>query len=72
MKGRGGVCGGGEKKNKCDDSLHDNDSSNDAAAVTKGPESLIKEQSQSTLGSPPSTPALSQRPDLLIIKAREK
>lgn len=71
MKGGGGGWGR-EKKNKCDDSLHDNDSSNDAAAVTKGPESLIKEQSQSTLGSPPSTPTLSQRPDLLIIKAREK
>lgn len=63
---------GGGEKNKCDDSLHDNDSSNNAAAVTKGPESLIKEQSQSTLGSPPSFPALSQHPDLLIIKAREK
>lgn len=33
-----------------DDFLHDNDSSNDSAAVTKGLESLIKEQSQSTLG----------------------
>lgn len=42
-----------------DDFLHDNDSSNDSAAVTKGLESLIKEQSQSTLGIfyffPPST-----------------
>lgn len=33
-----------------DDFLHDNDSSNDSAAVTKGLKSLIKEQSQSTLG----------------------
>lgn len=32
------------------DFLHDNDSSNDSAAVTKGLKSLIKEQSQSTLG----------------------
>lgn len=33
-----------------DDFLHDNDSSNDSVAVTKGLKSLIKEQSQSTLG----------------------
>lgn len=43
-----------------DDFLPDNDSSNESAAVTKGLKSLIKEQSQSTLGifSPPrSLPA---------------
>lgn len=33
-----------------DDFLLDNDSSNDSAPVTKGLKSLIKEQSQSTLG----------------------
>lgn len=57
-----------------DDFLHDNDSSNDSAAVTKGLKSLIKEQSQSTLGifffSFFST--LSLHSDLLIIKASEK
>lgn len=59
-----------------DDFLHDNDSSNDSAAVTKGLESLIKEQSQSTLGIffffPRSLPphfSLCRRSDLLIIKA---
>lgn len=35
------------------DSLHDNDSSNESAAVAKGLQSLIKEQSQSTLGISP-------------------
>lgn len=56
-----------------DDFLHDNDSSNESAAVTKGLKSLIKEQSQSTLGifffflfS------LSVHSDLLIIKASKK
>lgn len=64
-----------------DDFLHDNDSSNDSAAVTKGLESLIKEQSQSTLGiflfifSPSlsfSLSPLSPHSDLLIIKASKK
>lgn len=53
-----------------DDFLHDNDSSNERAAVTKGLESLIKEQSQSTLGIFFS--CLSLHSDLLIIKASEK
>lgn len=47
-----------------DDFLHDNDSSNDSVAVTKGLKSLIKEQSQSTLGIFFFT--------LLIIKASKK
>lgn len=63
-----------------DDFLHDNDSSNDSAAVTKGLESLIKEQSQSTLGIflflffllPFSLSPLSPHSDLLIIKASKK
>lgn len=63
-----------------DDFLHDNDSSNDSAAVTKGLESLIKEQSQSTLGIflfiffllSFSLSPLSPHSDLLIIKASKK
>lgn len=60
-----------------DDFLHDNDSSNDSAAVTKGLKSLIKEQSQSTLGIfffsfPPFFFPLSLHSDLLIIKASKK
>lgn len=63
-----------------DDFLHDNDSSNDSAAVTKGLESLIKEQSQSTLGIflfiffllSLSLSPLSPHSDLLIIKASKK
>ena len=59
-----------------DDFLHDNDSSNDSAAVTKGLESLIKEQSQSTLGIFffffPLFSSLSPHSDLLIIKASKK
>lgn len=51
-----------------DDFLHDNDSSNDCAAVTKGLESLIKEQSQNTLGIFLPLVSLSPHSDLLIIK----
>lgn len=56
-----------------DDFLNDNDSSNGSVVVTKGLESLIKEQSQSTLGIlffP--LPPVSLRSDLLIIKASKK
>lgn len=53
-----------------DDFLHDNDSSNDSAAVTKGPKSLIKEQSQSTLGI--FFFPLCLHSDLLIIKASKE
>lgn len=55
-----------------DDFLHDNDSSNDSAAVTKGLKSLIKEQSQSTLGIFFFSFFPSLHSDLLIIKASKK